>query len=171
MSKKPARASAENIPAEAPSTDKPEPSSLEAVRSDIAQVREEIFKVQRWVSELQLHFRRVLDSTLNADRSPKSTQPLFMRVAFQPALSDLVRAVGYEDLTIDQMREILAQLEATHGETKVQAILAEAIEPAEDGLWRLSAAVGVHAWQIIGYPKEHQTAQKSDSRSGNRRRR
>lgn len=79
------------------------------------------------------------------------SQPLYMRI-MQRHMTDVFRAIGYEELPVEDIHQRLDPLMETHGKDKVQAAASELIEPMHDraGYYRLSAVARPFAPQLLG---------------------
>jgi hypothetical protein len=83
--------------------------------------------------------------------SPK--QPLYMRI-MQRHMTDIVRAIRYDEVSLDEVHARLAPLMETYGRGKVEEGAKELIEPVpgEEGMYRLAAVASPYALQLIGRP-------------------
>lgn len=78
-------------------------------------------------------------------------QPLSVRIYFERHLTELVRLVGYDTLTLDEARARLAPLVERYGKDVTNRAAREVLEK-EAGCVRLSPAVRQAAWQLLGPP-------------------
>ena len=100
-----------------------------------------------------------------SSESPQSRRggalPLWHRLYFQRHLTELVRAVGYEQVPAPAMRERLEPLTARYGRHAMRAAMEELLDldaTAEPALYRLSDQTRRLAIQILGRPPEAASA-------------
>ena len=81
-------------------------------------------------------------------------EPLYMRLVFVPALTDLVRAVRYDFLTASQLPDRVQALQDKYGPERLRQAIDEILikDAANANLWRLSDEARHYAFQIIGQP-------------------
>lgn len=124
----------------------------------LADLQNELFRLQHSVQEMRLQISRLLTEVTSQNHKPqRPTQPLLMRLVFQPVMSDLVRAVRYDELSVAEFQPRLAALAEKHGAAAVEAAMAEILVPMGAGLWRLSHEARAQAYQIIGASSEAST--------------
>lgn len=73
---------------------------------------------------------------------------------FQPHMVDLVRTVGYEGKTTDEVRERMKELTKTHDKEKLVAGCEELFDIDAKEV-KLKAHVRKLAWQLLGFPPEY----------------
>lgn len=87
----------------------------------------------------------------NRRRSVQPTQPLYVRV-MQRHMTDVFRAIGYGESSLEEVQRRFAPLMDMHGKEKVEVAALELTEPVHDrpGFYRLSAAARPFAAQLLG---------------------
>jgi hypothetical protein len=82
-------------------------------------------------------------------------QPLYRRI-MQKHMTDIVRAIRYDELSLDEAHARLAPLIETYGKEKIEEAAKELTEPipGREGFYQLSAAARPFALQLVGRPPE-----------------
>jgi hypothetical protein len=91
-----------------------------------------------------------------SERGTAKRQPLSLRIYFQPVMTDIVRAIGYEVLACNEALLRLEPLAKRYGQPVVEEAARELLVWAEDHSdhWRLSSEASRLSRALLGPPPE-----------------
>ncbi len=85
-------------------------------------------------------------------------KPLWEKMYFQETYTELTRAIGYQEIPVEEVWTRINQLSERFGKEAVVAASGELVEVVEQGkstIVRLRPHVRRLAWQLLGFPPEY----------------